>query len=84
MPPEQRFQVRIGINAGKVILKDDDLYGDTVNVASRVERIAQPDRILVTRPVREFLREARIKVKELGPRKLRGREAEVAVFGVEY
>lgn len=84
VPPEQRFQVRIGINAGKVILKDDDLYGDTVNVASRVEGIAQPDQILLTQPVCDFLREARVKVKELGPRKLKGREAEVVVFEVEY
>lgn len=84
VPPEQRFQVRIGVNAGKVIVKDDDLYGDAVNVASRVEGLAQPDQILVTQSVSEFLREARVRLRELGPRKLKGREAEVVVFEVEY
>jgi adenylate cyclase len=45
--PEQRFQFRIGINVGDVIASDDDIHGDGVNVAARLEALAEPGGILV-------------------------------------
>ena len=45
--------LRIGINLGDIILQDDDIFGDGVNVASRLEQLAQPGGICVSSVVRE-------------------------------
>jgi class 3 adenylate cyclase len=45
---EERFFVRIGLHTGPVIKKDGDIYGDVVNVASRMESAAQPGEVLIT------------------------------------
>lgn len=44
----RRIQLRIGINLGDVIVEGDDLYGDGVNVAARLEAMAEPDGICVS------------------------------------
>jgi len=41
-PRESRIEFRIGINLGDIIIEDDDIYGDGVNVAARVESLAEP------------------------------------------
>src|SRR6516162_7373087 len=45
--PERRFQFRIGINVGDVIATGDDIHGDGVNVAARLEALAEPGGIFV-------------------------------------
>src|SRR6516162_9505614 len=42
VPREQRIEFRIGINLGDVVVEDGDIYGDGVNVAARLENIAEP------------------------------------------
>ena len=46
--PEHRMQLRIGINIGDIILTDDDIFGDGVNIAARLEGIAPPGGICVS------------------------------------
>jgi adenylate cyclase len=53
IPQEQRIEFRIGINLGDVIVEGDDLFGDGVNIAARVESLAQPGGIAVTGWVKE-------------------------------
>jgi hypothetical protein len=53
---EDHIRVRIGINYGKGILQDGDVYGDMVNVAARVESLADGDQILVSRSVYDQVR----------------------------
>ena len=48
LPENRRMLVRIGINFGDVVVKDDNLYGDSVNVAARMESIAPPGGIAVS------------------------------------
>ena len=48
VPEDQRFQVRIGINLGEVIVEGDDRYGEGVNIAARLEQIAEPGGIYVS------------------------------------
>ena len=43
VPAGQRIEFRIGIHVGDVIIEDGDLFGDGVNIAARLEGIAQPD-----------------------------------------
>jgi len=51
LPESSRLQFRIGINLGDVMEKDDDLLGDGVNVAARLESIAEPGGICVSSSV---------------------------------
>src|SRR6185369_3550727 len=41
-PKERRLDFRIGINVGDIIIDDDDIFGDGVNVAARLQEIAKP------------------------------------------
>lgn len=54
--PEQRLQFRIGINVGDVMVKDGDIFGDGVNIAARLESLAAPGGICVSRGVRDHVR----------------------------
>jgi TolB-like protein/class 3 adenylate cyclase/tetratricopeptide (TPR) repeat protein len=48
---DQRIEFRIGVNLGDVIIEDDDIYGDGVNVAARLQTLAEPGGICVARTV---------------------------------
>ena len=53
----QRILFRIGINLGDIIIEDGDIFGDGVNVAARLEALAQPGEIYISASVREQLGE---------------------------
>ncbi len=56
MPEAERLQFRIGVNLGDVIVEGGDIYGDGVNIAARLEGLAEPGGICVSGKVREELR----------------------------
>jgi TolB-like protein/class 3 adenylate cyclase/tetratricopeptide (TPR) repeat protein len=56
-PPEKRIEFRIGINLGDVIAEEHDIFGDGVNVAARLEALAEPGGICVSRVVRDQVRD---------------------------
>src|SRR3984893_2916092 len=53
--PDRRMLFRIGIHLGDVLLKDGDLFGDAVNIAARLEALAEPGGICVFATVREHI-----------------------------
>ena len=55
VPEGQRLQLRIGINLGDVIIDGDDIYGDGVNIAARLEGLAEPGGICISSIVHESL-----------------------------
>src|ERR1700746_4039096 len=52
-PAERRIEFRMGINVGDVIIEDGDIFGDGVNVAARLEGLAEPGGICVSSRVQE-------------------------------
>jgi adenylate cyclase len=54
---ERRIEFRIGINLGDIIIDDNDIFGDGVNVAARLEALAEPGGICVSRVVRDQVRD---------------------------
>ncbi len=57
VPAEKRIEFRIGINVGDIISDANDIYGDGVNVAARLEALAKPGGILVSRNVYDQVRD---------------------------
>jgi adenylate cyclase len=53
---DRQIQLRIGINTGDVIVDERDIYGNSINIAARLEGLAEPGQIYVTRGVRDQLR----------------------------
>ncbi len=53
IPPERRIDFRIGIHQGDIVVEDSDIFGDGVNVASRLEGLAEPGGICVSARVQE-------------------------------
>jgi TolB-like protein/class 3 adenylate cyclase len=57
VPAETRIEFRVGINLGDIIIDGDDIFGDGVNVAARLETLAEPGGICVSRVVRDQVRD---------------------------
>jgi adenylate cyclase len=57
IPEDRRIRFRIGINLGDIIVEDDDIFGDGVNVAARLEALAEPGGICISRMVRDQIRD---------------------------
>src|SRR6201998_3391845 len=54
---DNRIELRIGINLGDVIVEGDDLYGDGINIAARVEALADPGGVFVSNTVYDHVRD---------------------------
>ena len=57
VPEDKRVIFRIGVNLGDVIIDGDDIYGDGVNIAARLESLAEPGGLCVSRAVRNQIRD---------------------------
>ncbi|HEY6996280.1 MAG TPA: adenylate/guanylate cyclase domain-containing protein [Xanthobacteraceae bacterium] len=81
--PERRMKFRIGINLGDVIYDDDRIFGDGVNVAARLEAIAEPGGICVSGKVHEEIRaRSRLGYEDLGDKQLKNIAEPVRVYGI--
>jgi adenylate cyclase len=83
LPGDRRIAFRIGINLGDVILDEGDIYGDGVNIAARLEALAEPGGICVSRVVRDQVRD-RIDVsfEDAGDRRVKNIARPVRVYRV--
>ena len=80
-PEEQRIRYRIGINIGDIVLEDGDIFGDGVNVAARLQEVAEPGGICVSASVREQVRtKIALGFYDLGERRLKNIAAAVRVY----
>src|SRR5262245_20092898 len=79
-----RLPLRIGIHVGDVVIQDDDLMGDGVNVAARVEGVAEPGGIAISRQVYDQVREKlHLGFTDKGEIALKNIQRPVQVFVIE-
>ena len=83
LPEDRRIVLRIGVNLGDVMIEGSDLYGDGVNVAARLEAIAEPGGICISRKVHDEVR-GRISLAfdDLGEQQLKNIVSPLRVFRV--
>ena len=80
---EKRIEFRIGINIGDIISEDGDIFGDGVNVAARLETLAQPGGIYVSRVVRDQVRDKLdFSFEDLGEQQVKNIARPVRVYRV--
>src|SRR5207253_9263635 len=83
LPQESRIEFRIGVNVGDVIVEGDDIFGDGVNVAARLESIAAPGGITISGPVRDHLgNRLDLTFEDMGERTLKNIERPIRVYRV--
>src|SRR5215469_8934685 len=56
LPPDRRLELRIGVNLGDVIVDGDDIFGDGVNIAARLEALAEPGTVCISQTVYDQVR----------------------------
>ena len=77
------MKIKVGFNHGPVVLKDSDVFGDTVNVCARVVSLANPAQVLTTQRTIEMLSPGlRARCRELYTTPVRGRTSQVKVWEV--
>jgi TolB-like protein/class 3 adenylate cyclase len=82
-PADRRIEFRIGINLGDLIVDDDDIYGDGVNVAARLETLAEPGGICISAAVRDQVRDKLdVDLADIGEQTLKNIARPVHVFRV--
>src|SRR5262249_17849269 len=80
---DKRIEFRIGINLGDIIIDDGDIYGDGVNVAARLEALAEPGGICVSRVVREEVRDRlEVAFDDLGEQQVKNIARPVRVYRI--
>jgi len=78
-----KLELRIGINSGDVIIDEHDVYGNSVNIASRLEGLAEPGGIYVTEAVREqLLGHPGLCLQSLGERRVKNIDRPIRVYRV--
>jgi adenylate cyclase len=83
VPEDRRIAYRIGINIGDIIVEGDDIYGDGVNIAARLESLATPGGICVRRNVRNEVRDKlKLDFEDLGDVEVKNIARPVRVFRV--
>src|ERR1700728_1988459 len=81
LEPDRQMWFRIGINLGDVIVERDDIFGDDVNIAARLQSMAEPGGILISGTVFDQVKnKLGLSFKSLGPQRLKNIDAEVPVY----
>lgn len=81
---ERMIQVRIGLHIGDVVFESNDVYGDGVNLASRIYAQAQPGGIVITSSVNEQIyNKIDLPIRRMGPQRLKSIQKPVELYSIE-
>jgi adenylate cyclase len=83
LPSERRMEFRIGVNLGDVMVEGEQIYGDGVNVAARLESLAEPGGICISAKVHdEVAGKLELNYHDLGPQRVKNIAEPVRAFSV--
>jgi class 3 adenylate cyclase/TolB-like protein/Flp pilus assembly protein TadD len=83
LPPDRHIALRIGINLGDIIVEAGDIFGDGVNIAVRLEGLAEPGGIVVSRAVRDHVgNRLTLSFEDIGEQRVRNIARPVHAFRV--
>ena len=83
VPQDRRIEFRIGVNLGDVIVEGDDIFGDGVNVAARLESIAEPNGIAISHSVRDHVgNRLDLMFEDMGEQSLKNIQRPIRVYRV--
>jgi len=83
VPDEHRLGFRIGVHLGDVIAEGDDIYGDGVNIAARLEALAETGGVCISRQAYDHVDgKLALEFRELGPQNLKNIPKPVEVFAI--
>lgn len=84
VPPDRHIRFRIGVNVGDVVFEDGDVFGDGVNIAARIEGLAPPGGICLSRTAHDQLAgKIGLRMESMGDQQLKNIERPVEVFRLE-
>ncbi|MBX3650834.1 MAG: adenylate/guanylate cyclase domain-containing protein [Burkholderiales bacterium] len=84
LPVEQRLEFRVGVNLGDVMVKGNDLLGDGVNIAARLESIAEPGGICISSSIHDMIRgKLDLGFVDIGEQSLKNIEHPIRVYRVD-
>ena len=83
VPTDARIEFRIGVNVGDIIIDTDDIYGDGVNIAARLEALAEPGGVCVSGDAYRYIRNRLdLSVADLGEQRLKNIDEPVSVYSL--
>jgi adenylate cyclase len=82
-PPPRKLELRIGIHVGEVVKEGDDIYGDAVNVASRIEPLAEPGGVCISQQVYDQIRnKTPLEIDKMGDVSLKNVSLPVGIYKI--
>jgi class 3 adenylate cyclase/Tol biopolymer transport system component len=79
----ERIQVRIGIHLGDIVIKENDVFGDGVNIASRIEPLAEPGGICISQEIYNLVKhKLDLQVVSLGPKELKNIKDKIEIYQI--
>src|SRR6266404_9070618 len=83
VPADKRIIFRIGINVGDIIIDGDDIYGDGVNIAARLETLCEPGGVCISRAANDQVRDKlSLAFADLGEQAVKNISRAVGVYGL--
>jgi adenylate cyclase len=84
VPEDRRIEFRIGVHLGDIIVEDNDIYGDGVNIAARIEAVARPGGVAVSASVRDNVgNRLDLAFKDMGDHALKNIDRPVRIYDVD-
>jgi class 3 adenylate cyclase len=81
---DEQIHIRIGIHTGLGLIDENDIHGDVVNAASRVQHQAEPDQILITDVLLDAAKSAGVQCAKLGRAELKGKDEPLDIYAVAW